>query len=209
MAVDVVASGKSSGQDSGKEGPDRGQQLAATHVVMGRIGAPYGIKGWVKLYSFADPAENLLEYQQFWITTDSSGSNESGLDASSLKAIEIDQARPQGGGFIGHIKGCDVREDTRHYTGKELLIPKDLLPALEEGWYWYELEGLRVVNQAGEDLGRIVRMLETGANDVMVVQGDAGSIDQEERLLPWVEGQVVTDVDLDARVVRVDWEKDW
>ena len=52
-------------------------------------------------------------------------------------------------------------------------------------------------------------MLETGANDVMVVQGDAASIDQAERLLPWVEGQVVTDVNLDAGMVRVDWEKDW
>jgi len=193
MAVEVVASGHGSGQ-----------QPAATHVVMGRIGAPYGIKGWVKLYSFADPAENLLVYQQFWIAGGNSGSGENGL-----QAIEIDQARPQGGGFIGHIKGCDVREDTRHYTGKELLIPKEQLPVLEEGWYWYELEGLRVVNQTDEDLGRIMRMLETGANDVMVVQGDAASIDLEERLLPWVEGQVVIDVDLDTKVVRVDWERDW
>lgn len=186
---------KSGQVQTGKSLPE----LAATHVVMGRIGAPYGIKGWVKLYSFADPPDNLLEYRQFW----------SPDDAGGLQVIEIDEARPQGGGFIAHIRGCDIREDTRHFTGKELLLPKAQLPALEEGWYWHELEGLRVVNQAGEDLGRIARMLETGANDVMVVQGDEASIDREERLLPWVEGQVVTAVDLDAKMVRVDWEKDW
>lgn len=167
---------------------------------MGRIGAPHGIKGWVKLISFTDPVDNLLEYQNFWIAEGA---------GKPLKQIEIDEARPQGAGLIGHIKGCDVREATRAYTGLELLISKEALPELDEGFYWHELEGLRVVNLSGEDLGVLDHLMDTGANDVMVVRGDAASIDREERLLPYVDGQVVKEVDLDARVMRVDWGKDW
>lgn len=175
---------------------EKGQ--SAAHVVMGRIGAPYGIKGWVKLISFTDPVDNLLEYRHFWIA-----------DGADRKQIEIDEARPQGAGLIGHIKGCDVREATRAYTGLDLLIPKEELPELDEGYYWHELEGLRVVNLEGEDLGVLDHLMDTGANDVMVLRGDAASVDQQERLVPYVEEQVVKEVDLEARVMRVDWGKDW
>lgn len=165
---------------------------------MGRIGAPYGIKGWVKLISFTDPVDNLLDYEHFWV-----------VDGSAFRKIEIDEARPQGEGLVGHIKGCDIREDVRHYTGLDLLVPKDELPELDEGFYWHELEGLRVVNLAGEDLGVIDHLLATGANDVMVLRGDEASVDQQERLIPYVEEQVVKEVDLAARVMRVDWGRDW
>lgn len=175
--------------------------LSATHVVMGRIGAAYGLKGWVKLFSFTDPPENLLEHRTFYI----SGSTAQ----AALQEIEIDQARSQGQGFIGHIKGCDEREQTRHYTGKELLLPKQALPALEEGYYWHQLEGLRVVNLAGEELGTVHHLLATGANDVLVVHPTATSIDKEERLLPYIEGQVIVEVDLNSGVMKVDWEKDY
>jgi 16S rRNA processing protein RimM len=165
---------------------------------MGRIGAPYGIKGWVKLISFTDPVDNLLDYESLWVA-----------DGAALRKIEIDEARPQGEGLVGHIKGCDVREATRLYTGLDLLVPKDALPELEEGFYWHELEGLRVVNLAGEDLGVVDHLLATGANDVLVVRGDEASVDREERLLPYVDAQVVKEVDLAARIMRVDWGKDW
>jgi 16S rRNA processing protein RimM len=183
--------------------PDKGTSVtqpdwSATHVVMGRIGAPYGIKGWVKLISFTDPTDNLLDYAQFWIP-----------DGAGLREIEIDEARPQGDALVGHIKGCDDRDVTRLYTGLDLLLPKTELPELDEGWYWHELEGLRVVNLDGEDLGVVDHLLATGANDVLVVRGDEASIDRTERLLPYVEEQVVMEIDLDARVIRVDWGKDW
>lgn len=165
---------------------------------MGRIGAPYGIKGWVKLISFSDPPDNLLDYRHFWIA-----------DGAALRALEIDEARPQGEGLVGHIKGCDVREETRQYTGFDLLLPKTELPALDEGFYWHELEGLRVVNLDGEDLGVVDHLMATGANDVIVVRGDEASVDRAERLLPYIEEQVVTEVDLEARIMRVDWGKDW
>ncbi len=185
--------------DSGDKGAQHTpSDWSATHVVMGRIGAPYGIKGWVKLISFTDPADNLLDYRVFWIA-----------ESTGPRKIEIDEAQSQGAGLVGHISGCDVREETRGYTGKDLLLPKSELPRLDAGYYWHQLEGLRVVNLAGEDLGVVAHLMGTGANDVVVVRGDAASVDHEERLLPYVTGQVVKEVDLAARVLRVDWGVDW
>jgi 16S rRNA processing protein RimM len=184
---------------------DNKETLSATHVVMGRIGAAYGLKGWVKLFSFTDPPANLLEHRKFFIVGSSAEKNAE----ADLQEIEIDQARAQGQGFVGHIKGCDERDQTRNYTGKELLLPKQVLPVLEEGYYWHQLEGLRVVNLAGEDLGVVHHLLATGANDVLVVHASATSIDKEERLLPYVLEQVVLEVDLDAGVIKVDWPKDY
>jgi len=180
---------------------DNKETLSATHVVMGRIGAAYGLKGWVKLFSFTDPPANLLEHRKFFIV----GNNAE----AALQEIEIDEARAQGQGFVGHIKSCDERDKTRSYTGKELLLPKQVLPNLEEGYYWHQLEGLRVVNLVGEELGTVHHLLATGANDVLVVHASATSIDKLERLLPYVWGQVVLEVDLNSGVIKVDWEKDY
>jgi 16S rRNA processing protein RimM len=192
---------------------DNKEKLSATHVVMGRIGAAYGLKGWVKLFSFTDPPANLLEHRKFFIVGNNTGNDAEKVTEkvaeAALQEIEIDQARAQGQGFVGHIKGCDERDQTRNYTGKELLLPKQVLPVLEEGYYWHQLEGLRVVNLAGEDLGVVHHLLATGANDVLVVHASVTSIDKEERLLPYVWGQVVLEVDLDSGVIKVDWEKDY
>lgn len=108
---------------------------AATHVVMGRIGAPWGVKGWVKVFSFTEPAGNLLDYRHFEI--------ESG---AQLVPVEFDELKPHGSGFVGHIRGCDVREASGAFTGRELWLAKSALPQIGEGYYWHQLEGLRVVN---------------------------------------------------------------
>ena len=170
----------------------------ASHVVMGKIGAPWGVKGWVKLFSFTNPAENLLDYRSFWVA----GSN-------GLKPLEFVAMRSQGGDFVGQIKGCEVREQAAGFTGVELLVEKSDLPALDEGYYWHQLEGLRVVTLGGQDLGTVQYLMETGANDVMVIKGDGQSVDRVERLLPWLRGRVVTEVDLTKRVIKVDWDAAW
>jgi len=170
----------------------------ASHVVMGRIGAPWGVKGWVKLFSFTNPPDNLLDYHSFWIES-----------AQGLKALEFVAMRSQGGDFVGQIKDCEVREAAASFTGLELLLEKSSLPALDEGYYWHQLEGLRVVTANGQDLGTVQYLMETGANDVMVIKGDGQSIDKAERLLPWLRDQVVKEVDLAKRVIRVEWDAAW
>ena len=182
---------------------------AATHVAMGSIGAPWGIKGWVKLHSYTNPPENLLDYRRFWL----SGSR-------GLEEIEIDEARPHGRILVGHIKGCDVREASGRYTGRELLVEKRELPPLEEGYYWHQLVGLEVRNLAAEVLGKVDHLIETGANDVLVLGpaqestgaatgNDQEDVDTKERLLPWIEGQVIREVNLDQGYILVDWDSDW
>jgi len=178
--------------------PGSASQHGKTHVVMGRVGAPWGIKGWVKVHSFAEPPENLLDHLEYEIET-----------PTGLQTLVFDEIKPQGQGFVGHIKGCEVREQTGAFTGCELLLSKTQLPELDEGYYWHELEGLRVVTLSGDVLGTVHHLMETGANDVIVVRGDEQSVDREERLLPWIPGQVVVDVDLEAGVLQVDWEKDF
>ena len=111
--------------------------------------------------------------------------------------------------FVGHIKGCDVREQACRYTGLELLIEKTELPGLDTGFYWYQLEGLRVVTASGQDLGTVQQLMETGANDVLVVKGDAQSVDKTERLLPWILDSVIKEVNLVKRLILVEWDKDY
>lgn len=168
-------------------------------TTVGRVGAAYGVKGWVKLISFADPLENILSYPRFTIS-----------EGGALREIELDQGRPQGKGFVGHIKGCDDRDKTRDYTGKELMIEKSLLPELsEESFYWYELEGLKVVTLSGDDLGYVHHLIETGANDVLVVKPNSDSVDDKERLIPYLKDQVIDNVDLKQQLIKVNWEKDY
>jgi 16S rRNA processing protein RimM len=127
-----------------------------------------------------------------------------------LTSLTIDQSKNQGKNIIAHISGCDDRELARSYTGSSLYLPKSALPVLGgTEFYWYQLQGLRVVNRRDEDLGKVSYLLETGANDVLVVQGDGSSIDEEERLIPYLRDQVIEQVDLEQGLVRVIWEKDF
>ena len=176
----------------------RAMTPAAAHVVMGRVGAPWGIKGWLKLYSYADPPANLLEYLSFWVR-----------GASGLQSLESDEIKVHGQDFVGHIKGCDVREQAGRYTGLDLMLEKSALPELVAGFYWHQLEGLRVLTQSGHDLGIVQYLMETGANDVLVVKGDERSVDRKERLLPYLTDKIVKRVDLATGLVLVDWEADW
>ena len=173
--------------------------LAATHLKMGRIGAPWGVKGWVKVTSYTDPPENLLEYGKFLLT----GARVCEV-GGKVVPVEIDDMRPQGKGLVAHIRDCDDRDASGLYTGGELWVARDMLPALEEGYYWHQLENLAVLNLEGVLLGKVDHLLETGANDVLVVRDGQG----HERLLPYVP-QVVRKVDLSGGRIEVDWQPDW
>lgn len=167
-------------------------------VTLGCLGAPWGVKGWLKLISYADPPENILDYPELTIRT-----------ASGMQLVRL-EGRPHGNGFVAHIEGCEDRDLARAYTGKELLVEKARLPELDDStWYWHQLTGLQVVNLRNEVLGSVEQLLETGANDVLVVVEQLAEGGKEERLIPFVQGQVVHEVDLEQKLIRVDWEKDY
>lgn len=171
-------------------------------VNVGRITALYGIKGWVKVHSYTDPQENLFEYHPWFIKT-----------KHGVKQIEIDEARPHGDAFVAHIVGVDDRDIAIQYTAADIAVERDMLPELGKGeYYWSQLEGLTVFSQFGgqrQRLGKVSKLFETGANDVLVVIGDTESIDQRERLIPYVPEQFVLGIDLDAGEILVDWDPDF
>lgn len=171
-------------------------------IDVGRISGVYGIKGWLKVQSFTQPADNLFNYHPWWLKT-----------PHGVKQVEIDAARPQGKGYVVHLKGVDDRDLASHYTGQIIAIERAQLPALDVGdYYWHQLQGLRVVSRyqgLSHDLGRVANLLETGANDVLVVAPDSESIDQRERLVPYVPEQYVLSVDLAAGTIEVDWDPEF
>ncbi|MBB6523301.1 ribosome maturation factor RimM [Pseudoteredinibacter isoporae] len=174
-------------------------------VTVGRITGVFGIKGWVKVHSDTEPRENILEYSPWWLKT-----------RHGVKPVEIDQAKPHGNGLIAHIKGVDDRTLAEGYTKVDIAVERDQMPELEDGeYYWHQLVGLKVISEHGGSpqlLGKVQKLMATGANDVLVVKGDKaelGSLDNKERLVPYVPGQFVTSVDLQAGEVRVDWDPEF
>lgn len=168
-------------------------------LVVGTINGVYGIKGWVKVFSHTSPIEQVLQYQPWSLHK-----------GKKQLSIEVEQGKLHGKGVIALPVGFETRNDAESLVGYEIRIEADQLPELPEGeFYWHELEGLTVVNQAEEILGEIDRMMETGANDVLVVAATVESIDDEERLIPYVIGEVVEEVDLEQRLLKVNWDKNY
>lgn len=172
--------------------------VAGDMMVLGKIFSVHGVRGEVKVYSFTDPIDNLLDYPRWTLRRD-----------AESRQVDLTSGRIQGKFLVIKIKGLDDREEARSLAGFEICVPRSQLPALNDGeFYWHQLQGLKVIDLQEQLLGKIDHLLETGANDVMVVRPCTGSLDDRERLLPYTE-QCVQSVDLQAAVVRVDWDADF
>ena len=169
---------------------------------VGRITSVFGIKGWVKIHSQTEPADNLFDYQPWFLKT-----------KHGVKSIELVEWRPHGKGFVAQIVGIDDRNQAELLCPVDIAVEKDILETLDEGeFYWHQLEGLRVISDfegQSYDFGTVKKILPTGANDVLVVVGDGQSMDQKERLIPYVPDQFVTDINIADGIIRVDWEPDF
>ena len=177
--------------------------LPADLVVIGRLTGVHGIKGWLKVYSYTDPLENLLGYRHCQICRQ-----------GVWQPLTIAEGRQQGKGLVVRLQGIDDRDQAAAFVGCDIAIPSAELPKLApDEFYWRQLEGLQVVTDDPQRghlvLGKVDHLLETGANDVLVVKGDGQSIDQRERLIPYLPGSVVREVDLAARTIEVDWDPDF
>lgn len=168
-------------------------------VDVGRITTVFGIKGWVKVRSYTEPVENLFQYAPWWLKT-----------PHGAKEIEIDDFRPHGKGFVAHIKGIDDCDVAAKFTALDIAVERNLLATLDDGeYYWHQLTGLNVISRfEGQEicLGQVSKLMETGANDVLVVMPTVESIDQRERLIPYIPEQFVLDIDLSASIMLVDWD---
>jgi 16S rRNA processing protein RimM len=162
-------------------------------VILGRIAGVYGVRGWVKVFSETKPKENIFDYNPWLINLD-----------GSWQRIEVIEGKPHGKGLVAHLAGYDDRDLARKLVGAEIAIERERLPAAAEGeYYWADLVGLKVITLDGTELGVVDHLLETGANDVLVVQGE------RERLVPFVQGQYVREVDLETGLIKVDWDPEF
>lgn len=161
-------------------------------VVMGRVAGAHAVRGWVKVQAFTQQPGGLLAYRIWWLGR-----------AGEWRPVELEDASVHGRSVLAKLAGCDDREGAAALRGLEVAVPRDSLPEGEaEEYYWADLQGLRVRNQEGAELGVATGLLETGANQVLVVQAE------RERLIPFVEA-VVKSVDLAQGSIVVDWGVDF
>lgn len=181
--------------------------------MLGKVGKVHGIKGWVRVISFTEEADGILDYPLLKLGFESSLAPRIGGEAGTtgtLERVEIDEFKRQPKGLIAHFKGIDTPEEARLLNGATLSVERAKLPDLaSEEFYWYQLEGLAVINQQDECFGRVKGLLETGANDVLVVAATEDSIDDRERLIPYLRDSVVRQVNLDEGQLRVEWDADF
>jgi len=162
-------------------------------VTLGRIGAPHGVRGWVRVQSATRPPDAILEFDAWLI--DSGG---------GLAPYRVVDAQVQPKGIVVRLEGCDDRDAAVRLRNAEIAVARDALPPAGPGeWYWADLVGLAVETTTGTPLGHVDRLMETGANDVLVVIGE------RERLIPWIPGDVVRSVEPDAGRLVVDWDPDF
>ena len=161
-------------------------------ICVGHIIGVQGVKGWVKVFSDTSPRENILNYSPWKIET-----------GEKIMNVAVN-GRLQGKNVIAQIDGVEDRDLAAELIGSKIYIEPGQLPKLAEGeYYWSDLIGMKVESLESEPLGTIETMMETGANDVMVLQGD------RERLIPFVIDEIVREVDLANKRVVVDWQPDY
>lgn len=165
-------------------------------VMIGRISGVYGVKGWVRVFSYTQPKENILNYSP-WLIKHRQG--------EEWQDISLEDGRSHGKGIIAKLEGVTDRDQATALMDTEIAIRQEQLAALGKNeFYWADLIGLAVFNQDNLPLGKVAKLIETGANDVLVVKGV-----EEEILIPFAIPQVIKDCDLEAGRIVVDWQPDY
>ena len=168
-------------------------------IILGQIGKVHGIKGWLKLSSFTSPPTNILEYPRLTVHF-----------GENTELLQIDEFKEQHNGIKVHFIGYDDPKTSQKLVGREVSVESQRLPVLsKDEFYWHELEALEVVNLEGDNLGKVAYLIETGANDVLVVKPSDQSLDQRERLIPYIRGSIVKKVDVSLQRIEVDWDADF
>ena len=173
-----------------------------TRVGIGRISGVFGVRGWVKVYSYTSPRVNVVRYSPWFLRQDG---------VESTRAVLAGQAH--GDGVVASLQGVTDRDAAAELIGAEIEVERATLgpgiggPEQETGtpaeFFWVDLQGMQVRSEDGSSFGVVDHLFETGANDVMVVVG-AG-----RHLIPFIYGSVVKSVDGGRRLITVDWDPDF
>jgi len=167
-----------------------------SHVILGRISSVFGVKGWVKIVSHTQPKENIFNYPVCLVKRD-----------GKWHEVKLLNGKPQGKTLVAQLHGVTTREQAEEWIGATIAVTRDMLPEPDTGdYYWIDLIGLEVMSVQGQKMGTVVKLMETGSNDVLVVKD---STQNAEVLIPWLDQQVIKDVDLTSGVITVDWDNDY
>lgn len=188
---------------------------SSENVIVGRITGVYGIQGWLKIFSYTDPMEAIVDYNPWYIRT------ENRKNAPWTK-VKLKAGKRHAKTVIAKLEGCNDCDTAMTYIGNEISIKLEQLEELKgnDEYYWRDLLGLRVINQQGIELGRVKSLMETGANDVLVVTSGNGAAEQvveaadaekkhKEHLIPWTMHNAIIAVDIEQGVIEVDWDADF
>lgn len=169
-----------------------------TRVILGRLSTVFGVKGWLKVNSHTQQRENIFDYPQWQLKI--------GNQWQNWRVVE---GRPHGKTLIVKLDGCDDPEQAQKLVGSEFAVNRSELPETEEDeHYWSDIIGMQVITVAGKDLGIVKEILETGSNDVLIVTNNAAD-KKTECLVPWLDGNVIIDVNKDSSTITVDWDADF
>ncbi len=173
------------------------ETMSSDKIVVGKFGATYGIRGWLKVFSYTDNTESIFDYSPWFVE-----------QGGKWVEYKVESWKRHNKGLVVKLDGLDVREDAQLMTNFEILIDPAVLPELpEDEFYWRDLIGMQVVTGNGYDLGIVSDLLETGSNDVLVVKANLkDAFGQKERLIPFLEEQVIKHIDREAQRIEVDWD---
>ncbi len=171
---------------------------ASALMKVAQLKRPYGIKGWLWVFSDTDDRSAIFDMQPWWMKT-----------ATGMKPLTVKAWREQGTGIVAQFEQVPDRNVAETMNGVTIWVEQNVLPETSaDEYYWSDLVGMRVMNEQNEYLGDIAEMFETGAHDIMRVAATSDSLDKEERLIPWHK-QTVIQVDTTERTVHVSWLNDY
>lgn len=170
---------------------------ASDTLIVGKVGAPYGVKGWFKVTTYTESMEGIFDYSP-WLL----------LQGGVQKEFEVEHWKNHNKGVVAKLVNVDDRDAAEAIKNLDISVHQDCLPELEEGdFYWRELVGMTVVGVGGYNFGKVEQMFETGANDVMLVKANIGdAFGQKQRMIPYLMDDVIKVVDRDERSITVDWD---
>lgn len=162
------------------------------YITVGKVGSTYGVHGWIRINAYTEYTANILSYKPWFLSDPETG---------EVKEITLEDGRLYNQQVIVKFQGIDTPETARLLTGKAIVISRSQLPDLKpHEYYWADLKGLTVINEHGQILGKVIYLMATGSNDVLVVKGD------KEHAIPYLLGTVIQHIDLEKREIHVHWE---
>lgn len=165
--------------------------MANKTVILGKISGVHGIQGWLKVFAYTQPAENIFQYKRWRLLNDSG--------EADIRTVE--EYKQHGKKLLVKLEGVDDRDAAEQLRGLDISINRNELPELKNEYYWRDLVGLTVKDIRGVELGTVIDLIETGSNDVLLLKDDVG----KSMAIPWLP-EVVIEVDTKQSLLIADWE---